>query len=112
VISLRWFAAVSDRVYDVTMAVDNGPMGIRVTKDGVYGLRVRSGPAVKERLLVTERGVRQHIADTLANSRETGVPEDGVAVILAQWVVGHLQNETAVVSEAELREAGVDVSQL
>jgi hypothetical protein len=80
---------------------------ILVTKGGdVHLLREKDG---KECLVVTKPQLRRVIASILANSRAAGVPEDGVAEILAQWAVSHLKGGTMVMSEEELRAAGVEV---
>jgi hypothetical protein len=52
-------------------------------------------------LLVTKSQLRSIIADMIRDNRAAGVPEDGVAEILAQWMIGHLSGGTLVVSEGD-----------
>ena len=47
-------------------------------------------------LIVTKAAIRGFIAQTIRDNRAAGVPEDGIAEILAQWVAAHLHNGTTV----------------
>lgn len=47
-------------------------------------------------LIVTKADIRGFIAQTIRDNRAAGVPEDGIAEILAQWVAAHLHNGTTI----------------
>jgi|GEM_PF-6550740 len=53
-------------------------------------------------LFVTKEDLRACIAQILRDSHATGVPEDGIAEMLSQWVVGHLERGTKVVRDLPL----------
>ncbi len=48
-------------------------------------------------LVVTKAELRAVIAEIIQSNRAAGVPEEGIAEILAQWVSGHLSIGTKVV---------------
>jgi len=53
-------------------------------------------------LVVTKTDLRDHIARTIRASLASGVPEDGIAEMLAQWVAAHLTNGTRIESAPPL----------
>ncbi len=47
-------------------------------------------------LVTTKAELREVIREMLRMHRQAGVPEEGLAEILAQWTVDHLKNGTKV----------------
>ena len=60
-------------------------------------LRPVEAPDGPVALVVTKAELRAVIAEIIQSNRAAGVPEEGIAEILAQWVSGHLSIGTKVV---------------
>jgi hypothetical protein len=63
----------------------------------VYNIAMSQASSGSPQPLVTTKAeLREVIRDMLRMHREAGVPEDGLAEILAQWTVAHLNAGTKV----------------
>lgn len=61
------------------------------------GPRAKPSPANASAPTVTKAKMRQTVCEMLERNRAAGVPDDGIAEIVTQWVIAHLVRGTRVI---------------